>query len=150
MLEPFAQLFQHCWGHACSLRMVYKDFWVVSFRRCTAGPIRLHTTANRHATTPNIVGATTLGVAASVCTPVPTRVPQLPTLLAQQRWELLRPFARSLRHGKSGKKGRPSFRQLPLVLFLCLRLLNSRTQLSRRLQRAKIFHEDNGNCMFVE
>ena len=93
---------------------------------------------------------TSLGVVASVCTPLPTRTQQLPTLLAQQCWELLRPFARSLRHGKSGKKGRPSFRQLPLVLFLCLRLLNSRTQLSRRLQRAKIFHEDNGNCMFVE
>ena len=78
MLDPFAQLFQHCWGHARSLRMVYKDLWVVSFPRCTAGPnivgsccIRLHTTANTDATTPNIVGATMLG--------------------------LLRPFARSLR-----------------------------------------------------
>ena len=30
--------------------------------------IRLHTTANMHATTPNIVGATMLGVVASVCT----------------------------------------------------------------------------------
>ena len=75
MLDPFTQLFQHCLGHACSLRTVYKDFWVVSFRRCNAGPnivgsccIRLHTTANRHASTPNIVGATTLGVVASVCT----------------------------------------------------------------------------------
>ena len=75
MLGPFAQLFQHCWGHARSLRMVYKDLWVVSFPRCTAGPnvvgsccIRLHTTANTHATTPNIVGATMLGVVASVCT----------------------------------------------------------------------------------
>ena len=59
MLDPFAQLFQHCWGHARSLRMVYKDLWVVSFPRCTAGPnivgsccIRLHTavhtTANTH------------------------------------------------------------------------------------------------------
>ena len=38
MLDPFAQLFQHCWGHARSLRMVYKDLWVVSFPRCTAGP----------------------------------------------------------------------------------------------------------------
>ena len=70
MLDPFAQLFQHCWDHALSLRMVYKDLWVVS-----AGPnivgsccIRLHTTANTHATTPNIVGATMLGVVASVCT----------------------------------------------------------------------------------
>ena len=75
MLDPFAQFFQHCWGHARSLRVVYKDLWVVSFPRCTAGPnivgsccIRLHTTANTHATTPNIVGATLLGVVASVCT----------------------------------------------------------------------------------
>ena len=66
---------QHCWGHARSLRMVYRDLWVVSFPRCTVGPnntgsccIRLHTTANTDATTPNIVGATMLGVAASVCT----------------------------------------------------------------------------------
>ena len=39
-----------------------KSLWAVSFPRCTAGPnivgsccIRLHTTANTHATTPNIV-----------------------------------------------------------------------------------------------
>ena len=75
ILDPFTQLFQHCWGHARSLRMDYKDLWVVFFPRCTAGPnivgsccIRLHTTANTHATTPNIVGATMLGVVASVCT----------------------------------------------------------------------------------
>ena len=37
MLDPFAQPFQHCWGHAHSLRIVYKDLWVVSFPRCTAG-----------------------------------------------------------------------------------------------------------------
>ena len=67
MLDPFAQLFQHCWGHARSLRMVYKDLWVVSFPRCTAGSniawscfIRLHNTAN--------TDATMLGVVASVCT----------------------------------------------------------------------------------
>ena len=40
---------------------------------------------------------TLLGVVASVCTPLPTRTQQLPTLLAQQCWELLRPFACSLR-----------------------------------------------------
>ena len=75
MLDPFAQLFQHCWGHARSLRVVYKDLWVVSFPRCTAGPnivgsccIRLHTTANMNATTANIVAPTMLGVVASVCT----------------------------------------------------------------------------------
>ena len=39
---------------------------------------------------------TSLGVVASVCTPLPTCTQQLPTLLAQQCWELLRPFARSL------------------------------------------------------
>ena len=62
--DPFAQLFQHCWGHARSLRMVYKDLWVVSLPRCTAGPsiagsccIRLHTAANTYATIPNIVGS---------------------------------------------------------------------------------------------
>ena len=40
---------------------------------------------------------TLLGVVASVCSPLPTRTQQLPTLLAQQCWELLRPFARSLK-----------------------------------------------------
>ena len=78
--------------------------WLVSFPLCTAGPkivgsccIRLHTTTNTHPTTPNIVGATMLGVVASVCTLLPTRTQQLQTLLAQQCWELLRPFARSFR-----------------------------------------------------
>ena len=74
MLDPFAKLFQHCWGHGRSLRMAYKDLWVVSFPQCTVGPnnvgsccIRLHTTANTDATTHNIVGGTMLGVVASVC-----------------------------------------------------------------------------------
>ena len=40
---------------------------------------------------------TLLGVVVSVSKPLPTRTQQLPTLLAQQCWELLRPFARSLR-----------------------------------------------------
>ena len=40
---------------------------------------------------------TLLGVVASICTPLPTRTQQLPTLLTQQCWELLRPFACSLR-----------------------------------------------------
>ena len=42
-----------------------------------------------------------LGVVASVCTPLPARAQQLPTLLAQQRWELLRPCARSLRKSRT-------------------------------------------------
>ena len=45
----------------------------------------------------NNVGATLLGVVAFVCTPLPIRMRQLPTLLAQQCWELLRPFARNLK-----------------------------------------------------
>ena len=79
VLDPFAQLFQHCWGHACSLRMVYKDLWVDPFHDALQVP-------------------TLLGVVASVCTPLPTRTQQLPTLLAQQCLELLRLFARSLIH----------------------------------------------------
>ena len=39
---------------------------------------------------------TLLGVVASVCTPLPTRTQQLPKMLAQQCWELLRTFTRSL------------------------------------------------------
>ena len=39
---------------------------------------------------------TLLVVVAYVCIPLPTRTQQLPTFLAQQCWELLRPFARSL------------------------------------------------------
>ena len=75
MLDPFAQLFQHCWGHARSLCKVYKDLWVVSFPRCPAGSnivgsccICLHTAANTHETYPNSVGATMLEVVAFVCT----------------------------------------------------------------------------------
>jgi len=75
MLDPFAQLVQHCRGHARSLRMIYKDLWVVSFPGCTAGPnivgsccIRLNTTAKMYGTSPNIVGTTMLEVVASVCT----------------------------------------------------------------------------------
>ena len=39
---------------------------------------------------------TLFGVVVSVCTPLPTCTRQLPKCLAQQCWELLRPFARSL------------------------------------------------------
>ena len=45
---------------------------------------------------------TLLGVVASVCAPLPTRTQQLPTSLRQQCWELLRPFARSLRGTGAG------------------------------------------------
>ena len=89
LLHPFAHHCQHapnnsqhCWRNnvgSCvrSLRIDYKlrDTGVVFFPRCSAGPklfgscyTRLHTTANTRQTTPNIVGATMLGVVAPVCT----------------------------------------------------------------------------------
>ena len=59
MLDSFAELFQHCWGHARALHMVFKVLWVVSFPWCTAGLNivgsccnRTHTTGNTNATTP--------------------------------------------------------------------------------------------------
>ena len=38
MLDPFAQPFQHCWGHARALHMVSKVLWAISFPWCTAAP----------------------------------------------------------------------------------------------------------------
>ena len=59
----------NCWGHARGLHMVFKVLWVVSFPRCTAGPnivgsccIRVHSTANTDATTPNIVDPVRLNI----------------------------------------------------------------------------------------
>ena len=64
MLHRLAQLFQHCWGHARALHMVYNVLRVVTFPRCTADPIiigscfvHLHTTANTNATTYDNVGS---------------------------------------------------------------------------------------------
>ena len=71
MLNPFAKLYY--WGQACPLHMVYKVLWVVSFPQFSAGPnnvgsccIRLRTTANTDATTPNVLGPTTLAVVLSI------------------------------------------------------------------------------------
>ena len=79
MLDPFPQLFQHCWGHARSLRMATETYGLYSFHNAPQ--------------VPNF-----LGVVASVCTPLPTCTQQLPTLLDQQCWELLCPFVRSHRN----------------------------------------------------
>ena len=49
---------------------------------------------------------TLLGVVEYFCTPLPTRTQQLPTLLAQQCWELLRPFANSLKSAFVPARGR--------------------------------------------
>ena len=47
-----------------------------------------------------------LGVVVAVCTPLPTQTQQLPTLLAQQCWELLSPFARSFKSSLSIKSSK--------------------------------------------
>ena len=126
MLRPFAHPVACCWMLlrviAQSLKPVklfsqqLPIFLLFHDRRSVAQQcwIRLHSSSN-------IVGAThayyvwctktyglypshnalqvptLLGVVVSVCTPLPTRTQQLPTLLAQQCWELLPPFASSLR-----------------------------------------------------
>ena len=72
MLDPFAQLLQHA-----------HYVWFTK----TYGLYPSHDA---------LQVPTLLGVVASVCTPLPRRTQQLPTLLAQQCWELLRPFVRSL------------------------------------------------------
>ena len=77
MLDSFAQLFQHCWGHARSLRMVYKTYGLYPSHDALQVP-------------------TLLGVVASIYAPPPTWTQQLPMLLAQQCWELLHLFAHSL------------------------------------------------------
>ena len=63
-----------------------------------------------------------LGVVAFVCTPLPTRTQRLPTLLRQQCWELLRPFARSLKPRANGRN--IVGQQLPTLLDVtcCIRL----------------------------
>ena len=125
MLRPFAHPVACCWMLLRVVTQSLKPFKLFSQqlstflmfcdRRSVAQQcwIRLHGSSN-------IVGAThahyawitmtyglysshdalqvpnLLGVVASVCTPLPTCTQQLPTLLAQQCWEFLRPFARSV------------------------------------------------------
>ena len=74
MLDPFAQLFQHCWGHTRALHMVSK----VLLYPCHDA----------------LQVPTLLGVGA----PLPTLMLQIPTLslLTQQFLELLGPFVLGL------------------------------------------------------
>ena len=71
MLDLFAQLFQHYWGHARGLHMFSKVFWGVSLPWCTAGI--------------NIVEDCCI----CLLTWLPTRKQQLPTLLVQQCLEVI-------------------------------------------------------------
>ena len=72
LLHPFAHHYQH--GHNNSQHSPPTNVGSC----CT----RSHTTTNTGTTTPNILRPPMLGVVASVCTPLPTRAQQLPTLLA--------------------------------------------------------------------
>ena len=73
MLDPFAQLFQHCRGHAyalpCHGLQSRKGCILLSMdcmsQRCC---MHLHTTANTDTTTCNFVGPAMLTVVVSVCT----------------------------------------------------------------------------------
>ena len=70
MLDPFAQLFQHCWDHVRALNMDYKDCILpIMYRRSQhcwkfLYPFA-HPTANTDATTPNHAGPTMFRVVAS-------------------------------------------------------------------------------------
>ena len=126
MLRPFAHLVTCCWMLLRVVARSLKPVKLFSQQLLTFPLFREHRSVAqqwwiRLDSSSNIVGAThahsawftktyglypshdalqvptLLGVVASVCTPLPTRMQQLPTLLAQQCWELLRPFARSLR-----------------------------------------------------
>ena len=78
----YSHLFQNCWDHARTKMAVEfefaKSYGLYPFHDALQAPALMR-------------------VVASVCTPLPTRAEQLPTLLAQKCWELLRPFTRSLR-----------------------------------------------------
>jgi len=122
MLRPFAHPVACCWMLlsvvAQSLKPVklfcqqLPTLLLFRDRRSVAQQcwIRLHSSSNivgpptliTHGLYPShdaLQAPTLLGVVASVCTPLPTLTQQLPTLLAQQCWELLRPFVRSLKFG---------------------------------------------------
>ena len=60
MLDPFSQLFQHCWSHARALNVVSKVLWVVSSPQYTAGANIVTSACTPLPTTPNIVGSTIL------------------------------------------------------------------------------------------
>ena len=67
MLDLFAQFFQHCWGEGGALHKVSLEFTKFYGLRSSHNAVQV---------------PTLLDVAASVCTPLPTRTQQLPTWLA--------------------------------------------------------------------
>ena len=89
-----------------------KSLWVVSFPRCTAGPnivgsccIRLQTTANTPQQLPTLLAQQCWELLHPFAhEPLPTRTQQLPTLLAQHCWELLHPFAHHCQHARNNSQ----------------------------------------------
>ena len=77
MLDPFAQLSQHFWCHVRALHMLSKVLWLLSLPRCTVAPnivgnccIRLHTTTNTNATTPNKAGSCSIRLRVALLIPI--------------------------------------------------------------------------------
>ena len=95
MLRPFAHPVACCWMLLSVVAQSLKPVKLFSQQLPTLptmlGPRTLitHGLQKTYGLYPSQV-PTLLGVVASVCTPLPTRTQQLPTLLAQQCWELLR------------------------------------------------------------
>ena len=147
MLRPFAHPVACCWMLLCvkarSLKPVNRfsqqlpTVLLFRDRRSVAQQcwIRLHGSSNivgaahahyalftmTYGLYPSHDALQELGVVASVCTPLPTCTQQLPTLLARQCWELLRPFARNLRPHLVTYFLRPSL--CPVTLFFAVYLL---------------------------
>ena len=71
-------------------------FQTLLMQQCWSCRIPLHTIASIDTTIPNITDPTMLGVVASLCTPLLAWTQQFHTLLIQQCWGLLHPFAASL------------------------------------------------------
>ena len=86
----------------CNIQQCW-ELWVNNVASvCTQPKAHAHyarftKTYGLHPSHDTLQAPTLLGVVASVSTPLTTCTQQLPTLLAQQCWELSLPFARSLK-----------------------------------------------------
>ena len=151
MLRPFAHPVVCRWellrpfGHHCQHEHNNcQHCWPDNIGSCC---VRLDTTANTNATTPNIVGPTILGIVTSVWTPLPTRTLQLPTSLARQSWELLRLVARSLR-----RFPRPSHSCISVTHPLRLYTWSEMHEATRKRQTCFVFlqHAERRRVLFLK
>ena len=97
MLDPFAQLFQHCWGHtrAFTHGLLEGHSHVSQYSRWNSFNLSILWCNPLHV-------PTLFRVVASICTPLPTLSNKLLTFFRQQCWELLCIFAHSLRRATFG------------------------------------------------